>query len=400
MILFIAPNPHKIKEHEGFLKRVAAVDVMFSNHKRYYYDDLSDDKERAKVLSEADLIYVHSIYSAKHILITYPFLADRIITDLHGAVPEEEEFAGNEENARIMAEVEAKVFKFGVNFIAVSEAMVEHFQKKYKQESAKKWIVLPIFDDLSIIDLSRKKYNKKVVYAGGIQKWQNVDKMIDAVNKADSYEYVILTHQPKAFASIHNKENVTIKTVPSAEVHSYYRDASYGFMLRDDTVLNRVACPTKLIEYMCNGVIPIVLSPNIGDAQALGFKYITLDSLLTKDINVVDIESMAADNIYVLQKLRRQSDKGRKSIATLAVKMVERKYRAKNITPDSICELLTEHSQYEREVHENWALTHENARLQHEGEVLRHEVTQLSGSKTRSTKIRHILSKTKHILGK
>ena len=34
---------------------------------------------------------------------------------------------------------------------------------------------------------------------------------------------------------------------------------------REEILVNAVACPTKLVEYMYWGVVPVVITPNIGD---------------------------------------------------------------------------------------------------------------------------------------
>ena len=51
--------------------------------------------------------------------------------------------------------------------------------------------------------------------------------------------------------------------------------------MRDDIVLNRVAAPTKLIEYLSYGLIPIVKTINIGDSVKMGYEYI----LYNEDLN-------------------------------------------------------------------------------------------------------------------
>ena len=95
MILFIAPNPHKIKEHEGYLQRVEAIDEVFSAEEKHYYDDFNSKDELAQCMVGADVIYVHSLYRAEEIIDSYETFGHKIITDLHGIAPEEEEYLGN-----------------------------------------------------------------------------------------------------------------------------------------------------------------------------------------------------------------------------------------------------------------------------------------------------------------
>ena len=54
-----------------------------------------------------------------------------------------------------------------------------------------------------------------------------------------------------------------------------YGAADLGLILRDDTPVNRVACPTKLAEYLYFGLVPVVRSPRLGDFPELGYAYVT-----------------------------------------------------------------------------------------------------------------------------
>lgn len=313
MILFIAPNPYKVAEREGFLQRVAAIDQIFFKEKKLYFEDIVNAQELAKALKEARLIYVHSIYQAQRILFCYPLFAHKIVTDMHGVVPEEEEFSGNNNKSKEMAAVEKVVFDNGKIFVAVSQAMADHFTNKYRLPKSVSWIILPIFEaqkhDMSILG----EKDNVVVYAGGTQSWQNVKKMISAINKsANKYRFVILTHNTDAFDDIKvmSDDKLTLKTVPSSEVPEYYKRASLGFILRDDILVNNVSCPTKLIEYLNYGVVPIVLSPDIGDFNTLGYSYITLNDFLRNKYDAHKLHAAAQNNFLVIQKLITLTESG------------------------------------------------------------------------------------------
>ena len=60
-----------------------------------------------------------------------------------------------------------------------------------------------------------------------------------------------------------------ITTKTAEEMKEVYRHAQYGFVLRDDIVVNNVACPTKIIDYIKYDIIPIVKSPHIGDFEGM-----------------------------------------------------------------------------------------------------------------------------------
>ena len=84
-----------------------------------------------------------------------------------------------------------------------------------------------------------------------------------------------------------------------------------GKRLREDHLLNRVACPTKAIEYMATGVIPIVLCDEIGDLNVMGYRYVTLDCFLNGILpEYKEIKEMRKTNAEVIFILTKQMHKG------------------------------------------------------------------------------------------
>lgn len=49
-----------------------------------------------------------------------------------------------------------------------------------------------------------------------------------------------------------------------------------GFLLREATLFNEVATPTKLVENITYGIVPAVLSPDIGDFLQYGYRYLLI----------------------------------------------------------------------------------------------------------------------------
>lgn len=322
MILFIAPNPHKIKEHEGYLQRVAAIDKIFAKHTKKYSQDYESNLELAEAINRADIIYVHSIYRAEEIIDCYPVFGHKIITDLHGVVPEEESMLGEHRRSKELEDVQDKVFAFGRAFIAVTEAMREYYSKKYTERKDEiEWITLPIFDN-QVVERNGEHLNV-VVYAGGSQKWQNVDLMIEAINTNKfAYDYDILTHDIKAFESIKTtNRKISIQSVLPKDVKDHYMRASLGFILRDDNIVNRVACPTKLIEYLCYGIVPIVKSSNIGDFEKLGYKYIQIEDFNIRKITKSEIKEYAHHNYEIIKILLNKTENSKKALLKIVDKI-------------------------------------------------------------------------------
>ena len=90
-----------------------------------------------------------------------------------------------------------------------------------------------------------------------------------------------------------------------------YQESHYGFILREDIVVNHVACPTKLIEYLAMGVIPIVDCEKIGDFSEMGMRYVYLNDLLDHNLPEEKLRSEFANiNYSVYEKLLQMHDLG------------------------------------------------------------------------------------------
>lgn len=109
--------------------------------------------------------------------------------------------------------------------------------------------------------------------------------------------------------------HVSIKTVSSDQVAEYYKRAHLGFVLRDDVLVNRVACPTKLIEYLGSGVVPIIVSSKIGDFRELGYQYVTYNRFISgKKLSYKKYIKAVETNYAVFNRLVEQSKKGKRDL--------------------------------------------------------------------------------------
>jgi len=52
-------------------------------------------------------------------------------------------------------------------------------------------------------------------------------------------------------------KNYSVNCVPKEKVKAELEEVSYGFVLREDIIVNNVATPTKFSSYLSTGVIPI-----------------------------------------------------------------------------------------------------------------------------------------------
>lgn len=334
MIVFVAPFPALSDEKDGFVQRIASIDSLVSDLPRVYLE-ISFRRfwivrrhcfGKATVLQlnafhhffvitsffkKASSVYVHSVYGSLMALPAY--WLTKPITDLHGVVPEELVFKGKPWRARLLNLVERIALRRSVAVVYVTSAMQQHFQRKYGRNSAadRTIAILPRLTDergQSENVLGSRRDPKAVIYAGGLQPWQNVPLMVDAAAAAPQFRFIFLSGEAEAFqrlAIMGNVADFTCTSVEPDQVPDYYLSCTYGFVLRDPVLLNRVACPTKLVEYLHWGVIPIVLTPDIGDFASLGFAFVSLDEFRSGHLpGENEVARMRANNRQVVERLR------------------------------------------------------------------------------------------------
>ncbi|MEG0050287.1 MAG: hypothetical protein RR865_14105, partial [Clostridia bacterium] len=255
----------------------------------------------------------------------------KFIVDMHGAIPEEAAFYDNWEGAQTYQRMEEVLVAGADAMIAVNHAMVAHFQKKYDYTSSMpSLIVMPIYldepmdHDAIANKLARTDYaHPLAVYAGGLHKWQNISLMQDVIAQAgDRFCYDLLVREPDVFVQLYGKRKkpaaFKVRCLPPEQVFEVYRDCHYGFILRDDIVVNNVACPTKLIEYIRFGVLPIMKTEHIGDFAHYGMKYLSYEDFSNGKIpDAEHYQEMIEHNAKVLACFTSDYEQGRSQLLAL-----------------------------------------------------------------------------------
>lgn len=336
-ILFLSRYPSDNDLKDGMMQRIANVDSSFKKVERTYlhisfkrnlkatknvFGNLSIIRLNLFVhffkiitlIKINKLIYCHSLWNFVWISF-FNLKTKKIVVDVHGVVPEELRFYNNYISSVFFSIIEYRLIKVVSVMIYVNTTMKEYYLKKYSQLSKKENLVCPIlsknvFDSGDFFELENFKRELKIavndvvfVYSGNIQKWQNFELVINTINSLNNinYKFIILTNQVSAVNQIVlnsctqiKREQIFVFNVEPKELFKYYTISNYGFILRDDHVLNRVAMPTKLIEYMYYGVIPIVKLVDIGDFNLYGYEYL---SILNVNDNLSALKSATNETI-------------------------------------------------------------------------------------------------------
>ena len=229
----------------------------------------------------------------------------KVCTWYQGVVPEERKMQGcSALKVWMHAEVEKLSLKHSYFCFFVSKAIREHYEEKYNVRIPdSNCAMIPCFNEHStyeecFVEGVKKPYS--FVYSGGMGVWQCFDRTLEVFKTVkeqipeatlDIFTYQV--DKAKSVVEANGIKDVDVRYVPKEEMNQALSTKMFGFVLRDDNVVNNVATPTKFSNYVANGVIPI-FSVCVKDfASAItGAKYVI-------PLDVYDVQGIA--NIIILK---------------------------------------------------------------------------------------------------
>ncbi len=336
-----APYPSSEQIKDGYFQRVASVDGLIEDRKRlyvglylkkYFFPKFRREDKLAAVhaniiyspffwiycLIFCKKIYFHSVIEASK---GFPIIfLKQIFIDLHGVVPEEMRFVKRYFLAFIFGFVESLVLKRAHKIISVTNSLKLAVQSKYPELKDDAFIILPIFP--SSIDVnSEENFDDRegFIYAGGTQPWQNIDRILRFSSTIENFRgYLLVGSKGRLYSSYHKEfkeifERWTIDSIAPSEIPKYYRMVKFGFLIRDDSIVNRVACPTKLVEYIKYGVVPVLAFSELGDFSQNGLKFFDINDF---DLNraLAQYKDFATKNLQVYLKFEAAYLSGARSL--------------------------------------------------------------------------------------
>lgn len=151
--------------------------------------------------------------------------------------------------------------------ILVSNAMRQHYEQKYQIDLSGRCYIMPCFNSALREDAfeNRDKYQSlRFAYVGSLAPWQCFDDTLllykEIEEQVENASLTIFTFEQEdavARATALQIANFNVVSLPPDQLGAELKSMSYGFVIRDDIVVNQVSTPTKLSSYMSCGVIPI-----------------------------------------------------------------------------------------------------------------------------------------------
>ncbi len=204
----------------------------------------------------------------------------KLVVDIHGAVAEELEYQKKSQAEINKGRAEEKIAVTSVDYvICQSDEMKRYIINNYQVNPSQICVYrCGIDNELFKLDSESRIAiraqlgidDKDIVfiYSGGLHPWQRVGDSIEMFNiihkEYPSTKLIILTGDIEGAYNMLQEQNVSnidksiiITKLPFKDVPKYLNAADVAFLLRHNHIMNAVASPTKLAEYMGCG-LPVI----------------------------------------------------------------------------------------------------------------------------------------------
>ena len=189
------------------------------------------------------------------------------ITWIQGVVPEEAWMVFRSRWRMWMWEAfEFFTLKYSAFIFFVSDRMLDHYKNKYSY-SKDNYFIMPCFNkqlNHSSFEVTGKYTRPTFVYAGKMSKWQCIERTLGVFKIIESeipsaHLSLLTSDREEAFRLLakYRIKNAEVKFCSLNDIDIELSKFKYGFILREDDIVNRVATPTKMSTYLANGVIPV-----------------------------------------------------------------------------------------------------------------------------------------------
>lgn len=267
----------------SFKKKVKIIKYHVSGDRYFSFNNKKKlCKCLNKIIGERNncIIYCEALSVAIEVLNFCKKRQLKMVFDCHGSAPDETYYCHPNILGRVVAFFkrvkQQEVTSYSDLIVTVSNAMYNHLSTNTKH------VLLPMipakhfFDEHSYREEYRKKNNipkdaQVFVYAGQNQKWQMSEETVDFYKRIEDRKensfLLILTGNVADFSKMCEEKqikNYKVLKVPYNDMPKYLDTADFGFCLRADNNVNRVASPTKILEYLSRNVKPVI-TDCIGD---------------------------------------------------------------------------------------------------------------------------------------
>lgn len=255
-------------------------DWMYGDATAFYVDIIADamkvkgyETTIVKTVNDIDsndVVLTVASYNVKEVMKKKPF---KVVNWYQGITPEEYWYFLRKKETSLFTRIKKYLWFSKSDYYAlhhcsmnffVSETMLQFYRKKFCYMGQKNFIMPCFNQNLHNDAFYDEKYKKpSFVYAGSMDGWQCFEKTVlifkEIKKNLPNATFTVLTAQQDVADKILKKHGVdaAMNYVSHDKVDEELRKYKYGFIIRDNNPVNRVATPTKMNSYMANGIIPV-----------------------------------------------------------------------------------------------------------------------------------------------
>jgi len=290
--------------HKSDIKKISNPDAMYDSLFFYLIKQVGIDN-----------IYIRSIFDfiTVFFLKIFFFRKYTIIYDFRGII-NEESYLRNKSAIRkqILFKIEKFIYNKADRVHTVSNNLKKYLIDNFGYRSVN---VIPCSVSTNLLKKVKNKDCIDFVYLGSTAVWQKFEETIKLYGfiekRLENSKLTIVTlnqNEAKKIVEKYKIINFEIKSLNHQEVLQDLKNYDFGFLLRDDNIVNNTASPIKFLEYVSNGVIPI-MTDSVGDYSKLVLDE-KIGIILKKDlkIDIKDLEVLLDDE-HIHQKMKAFTDK-------------------------------------------------------------------------------------------
>lgn len=202
---------------------------------------------------------------------------------VQGVVPEERRMRGKSVfDFFAISILEKHILNNAQKLFFVSNGMLKHYQEKYGKDFSKKVYIMPCYNERIRKEefYVEKKYDTPTFcYVGSLSEWQCFEETVfiyktleEEIGNTHFYVFTREIEKANSILKKHSAKHYTVESVKPELLHERLKTVKYGFILRNQSPVNRVATPTKLGNYIASGVMP-VLTDKVDYFKELSEKY-------------------------------------------------------------------------------------------------------------------------------
>lgn len=296
------------------------VNVIFIRNKFKILLFFSYLKFFIKNRSDYSIIHIRSYVPYLFLLPIMPLLKSKIVFDMRGVLPEEY----IEQSSKFKGKLFYYLFKYfefvflnkSDKIVVVSNKFKDHIISSYKNKFFDKIDVITTFSIRNIIsdinlrsELGVNQYDKLFVYSGSLTKWQNFDVILHLYMEISFFIknscLLVFTNDIIEAESILRYNlpngNFRVKFVNNGLLNTYLSQCDIGFLLRSNSIVNKVSAPIKFKDYL-TAKVPVIISNGIGDSSDIISKYgvgVVIDKFQCKE----DLKEFASNNYKILNEI-------------------------------------------------------------------------------------------------